>query len=243
MNTSIQDRADQGRFIRNLARSATKAALATLDAKTGAPYNSLVTVALDQAGCPLLLLSDLAWHTKNLVSEARSSLLFDGTGGMNEPLEGPRVSYLGRTTRSDREQDAHRFLACHPDAAGYASFQDFAFYRMEPEQAHFVGGFGTITTLNAPEFLVSSDIAAQFSEAEHDIVGHMNEDHGDAVRLYAANLLGLGDGDWKMTGCDADGCTLICGNRRARLGFPKTLSTPAETRDVLAQLANQTISA
>lgn len=243
MNIPDGDRGAQGRFVRELARTSTKAVLATLDAETGAPYTSLVTVALDQAGCPILLLSDLAWHTKNLVSEARSSLLFDGTGGMNEPLEGPRASYMGPITRSERSQDAQRFLAFHPDAAGYASFQDFAFYRMEPEQSHFVGGFGRITTLKAAEILVNSDVALQFEQAEADIIEHMNADHNDAVRLYAAHLLGSPEGDWKMTGCDADGCNLMCGHDRIRLAFPATLSAPAETRAVLAQLARDASAA
>lgn len=237
MNAQIDDRCEQGRFIRGLARRCTKAALATLDAETGAPYTSLVTVALDHSGCPVLLLSELAWHTKNLICEARSSLLFDGTGGLNEPLEGPRASYMGQITRSERHQDARRFLAHHPDAVGYASFQDFSFYRMEPEQSHFVGGFGRITTLKAAEFMVNSAIAGQFEQAEPDIIEHMNNDHGDAVRLYAAALLGVTDGDWKMTGCDADGCDLMCGEHRARLEFPATLGAPSETRGVLAQLA------
>ncbi|MGI9413119.1 MAG: HugZ family protein [Hyphomicrobiales bacterium] len=243
MNNSDGEQGGAGLDARKAARRSAKAALATLEASTGAPYNSLVTVALDQAGCPIFLLSDLAWHTKNINADARASVLFDDTGGLNDPLEGVRVSYMGRIVKSDRESDARRFLARHPDASSYAEFADFSFYRLEPEQAHFIAGFGRIFTLQADAFTVRQDVAAAFDAAEIEIVEHMNDDHGDAIALYAGTLLGAPGGDWRMSGCDADGCDLLCENGRLRLEFPHTLRRPGETRTVLMELANKARSA
>lgn len=224
---------------RRLARASTKAVLGTLDHASAAPYTSLVTVALDHSGCPLLLLSELAWHTQNLGKDARASLLFDGTGGMNEPLEGPRVSYMGPLRPTEDPADRERFLARHPDAAGYAEFADFSFYRMQVERAHFVAGFGRIETIDGASLLVDAGAADAFAAAEKGIVEHMNEDHSDAVLLYATGLLDRPAGSWALTGCDADGCDLMDGNQRARLDFPETVLAPAEMRYVFKGLADE----
>ena len=243
MNAANSEHASVGRQARQAARKSTKAALATLRETTGAPYNSLVTVAMDQAGCPIFLLSDLALHTKNIKADARASVLFDDTGGLDDPLEGVRVSYMGRIVKSNREEDGQRFLARHPDAEMYSEFADFSFYRFEPEQAHYIAGFGRIFTLEAESFTISSDSAAAFCDAEPGIVKHMNEDHRDAMALYAKVLLGGPDGDWQMSGCDADGCDLTCDAGRLRLEFPETLPRPGHARVAFKELADKARSA
>ena len=239
MGTETENGNRTATVARKLARASTKAVLGTLDHETAAPYTSLVTVALDHAGCPLLLLSELAWHTRNLNTDARASLLFDGTGGMNEPLEGPRVSYMGQLSRTEASGDRERFLARHPDAAGYAEFTDFSFYRMQVERAHFIAGFGRIETVDAADLLVEAEAAEAFAAAEKRIVDHMNEDHADAVLLYATKLLDRPAGNWSLTGCDPDGCDLIEGGDRARLDFHETVLAPAEMRYVFKGLADE----
>lgn len=239
MNENLDHMAATGVIARRVARAASKACLGTLDKDTTAPYTSLVTVALDQSGAPLLLISELAWHTQNLAADPRASILFDGTGGLNEPLEGPRVSYMGTLTKTDNPVHIERFLACHRDAVGYASFADFSFHRMDVNCAHFVGGFGRIETLDAAEVLVNADTATLFEQAEQEIVIHMNKDHSEAVELYATRLLGCPQGAWEVSGCDADGCDLIFNGARARLDFPGPVAAPDETRAIFQQLAAQ----
>ncbi len=140
-----------GRRVRNLVRETSRAGLATLlaDEASPAPYVSLVLVALDHDASPLLLLSDLADHTKNLHRDPRAALLFDGTGGWRDPLAGPRASLLGQIQAWDGERLKARFLARHPNAAVYAGFTDFHLYRMAVERAHLVAGFGEIHWLDA----------------------------------------------------------------------------------------------
>ena len=243
MSTTSGEQMSVGADARKAARKSTKAALATLQETTGAPYNSLVTVALDQAGCPIFLLSDLALHTRNINTDPRASVLFDDTGGLDDPLEGVRVSYMGRIVKSAREEDARRFLARHPDARMYSEFADFSFYRLEPDQAHYIAGFGRIFTLEAESFTIRQDVAAAFEAAEAGIIEHMNDDHADAMALYATVLLGAAEGDWRMSGCDADGCDLICDAGRLRLEFPETLPRPGHARVVFKELADKARSA
>ena len=140
---------DPATAVHGLLRRLDRAALATVLPEAGGdgtawPYASLVLVALDHGLAPILLLSDLAEHSKAISADARVSLLFDGTAGLDAPLTGPRVTLVGRAAPADDLEARRRFLARHPDAAMYAGFRDFRFYRVTPERAHLVGGFGKI---------------------------------------------------------------------------------------------------
>jgi len=135
-------------------QSADRASLAT--SQSGWPFASLVLSALDADGTPLLLISDLAEHAKNIAAEPRVSLLFDGTAGLADPLTGPRVTVLGEAKRSEEPQALRRFLARHPSAELYAGFKDFHLYRVEVARAHLVAGFGRIHWIEAPELLAAA---------------------------------------------------------------------------------------
>ena len=218
---------------RRLMRRAGYAALATsLD---GAPYASLVAVACDIDASPLLLLSNLAQHTRNLLAEAQVSLLFDGTRDLPDPLAGPRLTLLGRAGRCDDERALARFVAHHPLSAAYAGFGDFHLYRVDIERAHLVAGFGRIFWIERDELRIER--AERLAQAEPDIVAHMNADHADAVALYAARLLRRSGAGWRMTGIDPDGFDLARDGETARLDFPRLVLTPAEARSELVALA------
>jgi len=230
---------DMPRAVRDLVRGLDRAALATaLPVQSGAwPYASLVLVAVDHDLSPILLLSDLAEHTKAIAADGRVSLLFDGTQGLEQPLTGPRVTLVGRAERTADERLGRRFLARHPDAAMYAGFKDFHLYRVVVERAHLVAGFGKIRWLTAAELAVPA--AAGLAEGEDGIVRHMNEDHADAVQLYAGKLLGLAGSDWRMTGIDAEGVDLRQAGHVARLAFDTPLSAANEARKMLVALVGK----
>jgi len=227
---------DMSRRIRDLVRGLDRAALATaLPVEGGSwPYASLVLVSVDHDLSPILLLSDLAEHARAIVGDDRVSLLFDGTHGLDQPLTGPRVTLVGHAVRNDDARLARRFLARHPDAEMYAGFNDFHFYRVAVERAHLVAGFGKISWLSATE--LNAVPASGLVDGEEDIVNHMNEDHADAVQLYAAKLLGLSGGEWRMTGIDAEGIDLRHSGQVARLAFDAPLAAASEARKVLVAL-------
>ena len=228
--------------VRELVRSLDRAALATtLPGENGPgrnetwPYASLVLVAADHDLSPILLISRLAEHTKAIRADNRVSLLFDGTVGLDQPLTGPRVSLLGRTSPTEDERLKRRFLARHPDAELYAGFGDFRFYRVALERAHLVGGFGKIHWLAARDLVPAPPVPA-LVEAEADIVAHMNGGHAAAVDLYAARLLGLGGTGWRMTGIDGEGIDLRLGGAIGRLELPVPVSGTDDARKALIAL-------
>lgn len=220
-----------------LIRTALKAALATSDA--GHPYASLVLVATEPDGAPILLISKLAQHTRNLEADARGSLLFDGTHDADDPLSGARVSVRGRLRRAGEPGQLRRFLARHPSAQGYAAFPDFSTYRMEMETAHYIGGFGRIVDVPSRDLVLDLKGAESLLEAEADIIAHMNADHADANRLYATRLSGETEGDWRMSGIDPAGFDLVCGARAVRVLFDQRVTGPQEARLALVALVKR----
>ncbi|MFM9842274.1 MAG: HugZ family protein [Dongiaceae bacterium] len=143
-------------LVRNLLRAADRAALATslsAAAYQAWPYASLVLMTAATDGSPVLFISDLSEHAKNIAADNRVSLLIDGTAGLKDPLTGPRVSILGRAVRADQADLKARFLARHPGAKIYAGFADFHVYRLEVTRAHFVAGFGRIHWIEAAEII------------------------------------------------------------------------------------------
>src|ERR687897_1016700 len=135
MNPTIKPEAvPPATMARRVMRAADRAVLATAQRDAGGwPYPSLVLTALDHDASPLLLISDRAAHTANIKADPRPGLLFDGTGGLAEPLTGPRVSVLGRMEVTDDPRHRARFLARHESASLYAGFGDFALWRMVVE--------------------------------------------------------------------------------------------------------------
>ena len=232
---------DAARTVKRLIRESQTGALATLD-EDGGPYASLVQLATLPDGAPLLLLSGLARHTRNLARDARVSLLVDERRHGDE-LQGARAGLRGRIARlSDEAAIAtarRRFLARHPDAAGFAGFSDFAFYRIEIDSAHLVAGFGRIVDIEGAALRTPTGDAGEVLAAEEGAVAHMNADHGDAVQLYAMHLLGTGPGHWQMVGLDPEGCDLMEGAGVHRLDFGRRVTTARDMRTVLVELANQ----
>ena len=233
-------RPDPFRDVRELIRQCDRAALATALAADGGawPYASLVLVAVDHDLSPILLLSDLAEHTRAIAADPRVSLLFDGTGGLAQPLTGPRVTLLGRAEKTDDERLKRRFLRHHPDAELYAGFRDFNVYKLSLERTHLVGGFGKIRWIEPAELLAVPALP-ELAAAEEGIVTHMNDDHADAVQLYAAKLLGLAGEGWRMTGIDCEGLDLRQAGDVARLAFDQPLRAAAEARQTLIALVQR----
>jgi heme iron utilization protein len=225
------------RTAKRLLREAGKGALATL-LPGGAPYASLVTIACAMDGAPILLLSRLARHTANLATDLRVSLLLEEAVA-RDPLAGARVSLSGTLSRTEDPAARRRFLARHPSAEAYAGFSDFGFWRMEMSGAHLVAGFGRIADLRKDDLLTDIGGAEALAAAEEGALAHMNEDHRDAVALYATKLLGDEAGNWRVVSLDPEGCDLMQGEQARRLEFPRRVTDTGALREVLVRLAQK----
>ena len=228
------------RAVKSLLRRSRQGALATLMAGVGDPYCSLVNVASYPDGSPILLISRLAIHTRNLLADPRVSLMLDERVE-GDPLEGSRIMLSGHAEEitSKREIARQRYLNAHPTAEVFVDFKDFSFFRIRPTETHLVAGFGRILDLKPEEFLTDVSDADALVEAEQGAVEHMNADHQEAVGLYATRLLGAAVADWRCSGIDPEGIDLQAGNRTLRLDFPERVTGPGELRKMLVRLADE----
>jgi putative heme iron utilization protein len=233
-----QPQFDPRQASKRLLREGRSGALATLMPGSGDPYCSLVNVATAADGSPLLLISQLAIHTKNIAADPRVSLMLDERKE-GDPLQGARVMLMGKAVATDDAAVRRRYLAHHPEAEMFAGFGDFGFYRIELTGVHLVAGFGRIVDLAPSDVLTDLSNASELVEAEPDILAHMNADHADTCRLYATKLLGAPDGEWRCAGCDPEGIELQRDQTGLRLFFPQRIISAAALRQSLKAMAEK----
>jgi hypothetical protein len=225
---------------KRLLRKIRSGALATLAAGSGHPFATLVSLATDFDGGPILLTSQLSTHSVNLSADPRVSILL-AEGGKGDPLAHPRLTVVGQAVRATdpalRLRLRARFLARHPKSALYADFGDFSFWRVDMGAAHLNGGFGKAADFEGTAVLTKIEDARPLIATSEEALAHLNEDHGEALRLYAARLGGEADGPWRATGLDPEGLDLAAGDRTARVTFPRRVVDPSELRKLLVELA------
>jgi heme iron utilization protein len=227
---------------KRLLRTTPSGALATLREETANPFCSLVNIGTLPDGSPILLISRLAVHTRNIAADRRVSLLLSEQGAP-DPLAAPRISLTGLAEQL-AELDAvatarRRYLAAHPSAELFVSFTDFSFYRIAIENIHLVGGFGRIFDLRGADVLTDVSDAGTLLAAEEGAVAHMNDDHRDTMALYASALFGAAAADWRCSGLDPEGIDMRGENGGAlRVDFPQRVVTPEALRRSLKDLAD-----
>lgn len=252
MNRSMKDSpAATAREARLIARRALSGALATsrrAKRNTGQPYVSKVGVALMGDGSPLFLFSTLAAHTQDLLAEPRCSLLVESAhvtanspasspvSSPVNPLESARATLVGKARKLTRPKDiaAARavYLARHPGAARYVDFGDFAFWRLDVQRVHFVGGFGRAKWAKGGDYLHPCDV---LMSKRDDLLQVLNDRHTADLNHVA------GPGrSWRAVGVDADGLDLA-GPRggAARIDFPSPASTPKGWRGRFSRRAKR----
>lgn len=229
---------DPGKLAKSLLRRSRQGALATLMAGSGDPYCSLVNLASHPDGSPILLISRLAVHTRNILADSRVSLMLDERAA-GDPLEGARIMLSGHAEQADSDKDLlqRRYLNAHPSAEAFVSFKDFSFFKVRPSGTHLVAGFGRIVDLDPGQFLTDLTGAEDLLAAEEGAVAHMNADHRDAMNLYATKLLGAPEGDWRCTGCDPEGLDMQDDQAVLRLDFPERVTGGTALRKMLVRLA------
>ncbi len=227
---------------KGLLRSIRAGALGSLSREGGFPFASLVNIATDMDGAPILLMSGLSAHTKNLTADQRASVLLS-EGGKGDPLAHPRLTVVGHARRIPegdlKSRLRRRFLARHPKSSLYVDFPDFSFWKLEIASAHLNGGFAKAADYDGPTMTTPLEGAEELVEIEEGALEHMNADHAEAVRLYATRLAGEKDGRWRATGLDPEGIDLACGDSTSRVFFGQRITGGAELRTILAEMAKK----
>jgi putative heme iron utilization protein len=234
--------AERARTLLHLGRVGS---LSTLSRKRpGFPFGSLMPFALDGEGRPIFLISTMAMHTQNLQQDGRASLLVTQPEASGDPLGAARVTLVGNVSLIAEGEvgEARRlYLERHENSKYWVDFDDFAFFAMDVVDVYYVGGFGVMGWIAAPEY--SEAHADPLADAAAGILQHMNADHQQALVLLARVFAGSEAQEAVMTAVDRLGFHLRMkteeGMRGARIAFLSEVSTPAETRKVLVEMVQQ----
>lgn len=214
--------------------------LSTMSLKhPGYPFGSVMPYAIDDLGNPIVLISQMAMHTKNLRSEPRATLLVAEQSA--SPLGAARVSVIGdfvRVDEADEESVAAPYLEAHPESRQWAGFGDFGFYRMAVKEVYLVGGFGVMGWVTAADYAAAE--ADPLAESARDIIDHMNDDHVDSMISLIEYHIGVKADDAIMTAVDRYGFNVRMKveskMRGGRIGFKKIANSPMEVRKILVAM-------
>ena len=224
---------------RRLLRKNRFGMLATLSKKFGGhPFGSITPYILDHEARPVILISTLAEHTKNIENDSRVSLLVHEAGD-NVQAEA-RITVLGNCARmQDQEQVKTRYLRYFPNASGYFDTHDFFFYRIEPTMIRYIGGFGEIHWIEAESFIAPENkLAAQ----EESILAHMNQDHAQNLRDYCRHYQNKKTKKAEMVGIDCDGFDARADGELLRFDFETPVLDAMQAREALVKMAKKSKS-
>jgi putative heme iron utilization protein len=230
---------------RTLLHLSSVATLSTISRKQpGFPFGSLMPYALDPAGRPLFLISNMAMHTQNLKADPRASLFVSHPSPDGDVLGAARVTVVGNVlqlSEAEKPEAQDLYLKAHPSSQYWVNFTDFAFFRLDPVDIYYVGGFGVMGWVTAPDYLAASP--DPLADAAQGILDHMNADHADALILLARVHAKLEAETATMISVDRLGFHVRVqtaeGMKGARIPFLREVANPAETRSILVEMVRQ----
>ena len=231
--------------VRTLLSLVPVATLSTLARKhSGFPFGSLMPFALDSAGRPIFLISNMAMHTQNLRSDSRCSLFVAQAGADGDPLGAARATLIGNAepiSDNDVAEAREKYLSRHENSRYWVDFSDFGFFRLQPIDIYYVGGFGVMGWVEANDYEHAGP--DPLAEAAPGILAHMNADHVDAMILLARSHARIDATEAAMTSVDRLGFSLKLktdnGVKGARINFLREVATPQDTRAVLVEMVRQ----
>jgi len=233
---------DHAERIRTLVSLVSVGTLSTMSRRhLGFPFGSLMPFALDPAGRPIFLISSMAMHTQNLSADTKCSLFVAQPSPDGDPLGSARATLIGDALpvpEADLAVVRERYEARHPNSRYWVDFPDFSFYRLQPIDLYYVGGFGVMGWVEAREYEAASP--DPLAASAPGILAHMNADHVDSLILLARAHARLEGTEAAMTSIDRLGFTLRLktsdGMKGTRINFPCEVRTPQETRKVLVDM-------
>ena len=231
--------------IRTLLSRVSIGTLSTLSRKhPGFPFGSLMPFALDLAGRPTLLISNMAMHTQNLKTDSRCSLFIEQSSAEGDPLGAPRATLVGHAApvpEHDAASVRERYLARHENSRYWVDFADFSFFRLQVVDLYYVGGFGVMGWVEADDYERAAP--DPLADAAPGILAHMNADHVDSMILLARSYAQMEAAEAVMTSVDRLGFSLRLktkdGIKGVRINFLREVATALDTRKVLVEMVQR----
>jgi heme iron utilization protein len=224
----------QGNAARSLLLQESFGVLSTVSMDLpGYPFGSVTPYCTDRMCRPIIYISHIAQHTKNIVADSRVSLTVVERGAASDDVQAQgRITCVGDARPVDRGDDdvSERYFRHFPSARQYDRTHDFEFFRVELVRVRFIGGFGQIFWVEPAAFMVANPFSAM---EEMRIVQHMNQDHAEALSRY------VGGGPAEMSGIDGEGFDVLQMGKKIRIPFAAPVTNMEEARKALVDMARR----
>jgi putative heme iron utilization protein len=234
----------KGEAARRLMESERHGVLCTISREiAGWPFGSIAPYAISNSGDPILLISEIAEHTRNLRADSRSSLLIADSTAVEDPQAAARITLIGHS-REVEAGDLDEVQGCYferfPKSKTYFDVHDFSFFVIRIERARFIGGFGAIYWLDPAEIFLQRRAPDALAPFAAEICHHMNTDHAEALILYCKAYAQRETNTARMTRVDSGGFNLEIpagnGGETVRIPFPHPVLTPEDARHTMIDM-------
>ena len=198
----------------------------------GYPFGSITPYCADRQCRPIIYISRIAQHTRNILADSRVSLtVFDNSGDDDVQARG-RITCIANARPLDEEEHdvGERYFRYFPSARQYAETHDFEFFWLDLVRVRYIGGFGQIYWIEPSEFMIANPFSAA---QESRIIQHMNDDHRDALMHYA------GRSSVTMIGIDGEGFDVLQSGKKGRFDFDAAVRTMDDARQALIAMAKR----
>ena len=227
---------------RQFLRSTRHGVLSTYSNKfAGYPFGSVTPFVLDHSCQPVILISSIAEHTKNIISNPKVSLLVFAEG--NDLQANARLTLLGDATKIEQDDAGlrSRYLRYFPQSAGYFDTHDFAFYRINLYQARYIAGFGKMGWASGDEIITENNTIAAL---ENGMIEHMNADHLDNVIAYCKHFYNVNADTARLIGIDSDGFDALADvngeSKNLRFNFEQPITDAQTARAAFVAMSKAT---
>ncbi len=228
---------------RTIAESTNTGTLATLT-DDGDPWASYVTYGL-LGGAPVLCVSNLAEHGRNLATDPRASIAIVAPSSESDPLASGRVTLAGVVESPTGAElaaarDAH--LSAVAAAKYYIDYSDFTLWVLRVQRVRWVGGYGRMESTTGEEYAAAT--ADPVAPHTAGAIAHLNADHADSLAAMARALGGYPDTTAATcTGADRYGLDLRLVTDRGiaytRVGYAAPIDSIDQLRSATVELARR----
>jgi putative heme iron utilization protein len=196
----------------------------------GYPFGSVTPYCVDRNCQPVIYISPIAQHTRNISADRRVSLTVVESAGSDDVQAHGRVTYIGNAVEADSDRDAaERYFRHFPSSRQYDRTHAFTFFRLELVRVRYIGGFGQIFWVGPRDFALPNPFSAI---EESRIIEHMNKDHADVLK----RLIGA---PCEMVGVDAEGFDVLRGDHKIRFPFVSPVTSVDEVRRAFVEMARR----
>lgn len=194
------------------------------------PYGSICPFVLTPSGEIIILISEIAAHTKNInINQNVSFTVYDQYADNKQ--RSSRCSIMSKATKIGDESESNMAVELYtkffPESKKYFEAHDFNFYKLSAQRVRYIQGFGKINWIEGSDFKA---VNPKWWEKKQHLIDHMNNDHQSALKKYRDQILEI-EGEVSLFDISVEGFHLLVDEKTYYISFSKPCLEEDSVRD------------